>query len=104
MDLRPIDSIQRLLPSSGTLNTVNKAEDASVPGAMFADIFQSMIDTVKETDADKNNKEYLLAVGELDNPAELTIALKKYETSVALMVQMRDRALEAYNEIMRISV
>ena len=79
-------------------------ENQTAPGAMFSDIFQSMIETVKETDAGKVEKEYLLATGQLDNPAELSIALRQYEASVTLLVQMRNKALDAYNELMRISV
>jgi len=71
---------------------------------MFADIFQSAIDNVKQTDAEKNHAEYLLATGQLDNPAELTIAATKAQTSVELLVQLRSKALESYNELMRINL
>lgn len=71
---------------------------------MFGGIFQSAIDNVKETDAEKTQLQYLMATGQLDNPAELTLASSKYEMSVNLLVQLRNRAVEAYNEIMRISL
>jgi len=72
--------------------------------AIFSDIFQSAIENVKETDAEKNRAEYLLATGQLDNPADLTIAATKAQTSVELLVSLRSKALEAYNELMRISL
>ena len=68
------------------------------------DIFGAAIDAVKETDAEKTQMEYLMATGQLDNPAALTIASTKAQLSVQLLVQLRNRALEAYNELMRISV
>lgn len=71
---------------------------------MFADIFQSAIDSVKSTDAEKNKAEYLLATGQLDNPAELTIASTKAQLSVELLVQLRNKALDAYSEVMRLSL
>ncbi len=73
-------------------------------GAAFTDIFTSAIDAVKETDAEKTQMEYLAATGQLDNPAALSIASSKAQLSVQLLVQLRDRALDAYNELMRISL
>lgn len=70
----------------------------------FADIFTTAIDAVKETNADKVQAEYLLATGELDNPAELTIAAAKELQATQLLVKLRDTALDAYNELMRISI
>ena len=72
--------------------------------SMFGGIFKSAIDNVKETDAQKTQLQYLMATGQLDNPAELTLASSKYGMSVNLLVQLRNRAVEAYNEIMRISL
>ena len=48
--------------------------------------------------------QYLMATGQLDNPVALSMASTKYELSVSLLVQLRNRAVEAYNELMRISL
>ena len=53
---------------------------------------------------EKNRAEYLLATGQLDNPAELTIAGTKAQLSVDLLVQLRNKALDAYTELNRISL
>lgn len=71
---------------------------------LFGDIFQSLVDNVKETDAAKNEAYYALATGQLDNPAEASIAATQAELSVSLLVQMRNKALDAYSELMRISL
>ena len=70
----------------------------------FTDIFQSAIDAVKTTDAEKTQMEYLMATGQLDNPALLTIASTKAQLSVELLVQLRNKSMEAYNELTRISL
>ena len=67
-------------------------------------IFKSAIENVRATDDEKNKAEYLLATGQLDNPAELTIAATKAATAVSLLVQLRNKALDAYNELMRINI
>ena len=71
---------------------------------VFADIFQYAIGNVVEAEEAKNHAEYLLATGQLDNPAEATIAAAKMELSVDLLVQLRNKALDAYNELMRIGL
>ncbi|MDF2814452.1 MAG: fliE [Paenibacillus sp.] len=96
----PIEGIQ---PISGFLPTDKKTNTENGTG-MFATIFQSAIDNVKQTDAEKNQAEYLLATGQLDNPAELTIASTKAQLSVELLVQLRSKALDSYNELMRINL
>lgn len=88
------------------LSTANQTQSAqkSDPTDLFGDVFTAAIDAVKETDAEKNQTQYLLATGQLDNPAALTIASTKAQLSVDLLVQLRNKALDAYNELMRLSV
>lgn len=71
---------------------------------LFSDIFQSAIDNVRQTDAVKNDAQYRLATGQIDNPAEVTIAATQASVAVELLVQLRDRALDAYSELTRISM
>lgn len=76
----------------------------SISGTPFQHIFETAVEAVKETDAEKVKAEYLLATGQLDNPAALTIASAKAGLSVDLLVQLRNKALDAYSELMRISL
>lgn len=99
--INSIEKLQALNPLK-TEQTVNNTSETS--GDLFSSIFQSAIDYVKETDAEKTEAEYLLATGQLDNPAELTIAASKSELAVELLVQLRNKALDAYSELTRISI
>ena len=84
-----------------------RAEQEAAPereGSPFSDIFQSAIDAVRATDAEKTQLEYLMATGQLDNPALLTIASTKAQLSVDLLVQLRNKSMDAYNELMRVSL
>lgn len=94
-----LGSISSLVDTS----TFVEAEDGYT-GATFADILVSAVENVKTTDETKNEMEYLLAVGELDNPAELTIATTKAQVAVELLTQLRTRALDSYNELIRMSI
>ena len=50
------------------------------------------------------NLEYELATGQIDNPAEVTLAASKASTAAILLMEMRNKAVDTYNEIMRISL
>ena len=73
-------------------------------GTLFANVFQSAIDNVRETSAVQANLEYELATGQIDNPAEVTLAASKASTAAILLMEMRNKAVDTYNEIMRISL
>ncbi len=70
----------------------------------FTDIFQASVDAVRETDQEVSEMEYLMATGQLDNPAQLLIAQSKASSAVSLLFDLRNKAMEAYNELMRISL
>lgn len=72
--------------------------------SMFKSIFQSAIEDVVTTDQDLNQAEYLLTTGQLDNPATVTIAGAEATLAVNLLVQLRNRAQEAYTQLMNINV
>lgn len=97
-----ITPIQQLTSVVGEQQTQSTA--ASSAGGMFESVFRSAIDSVKETEATKNEAEYLMATGQLDNPAVLMIAETKSSIAVELLVQLRNKAMEAYSEITNISL
>ena len=70
----------------------------------FGQIFRSLIQNVRDTDAEFTQAQYLLATGQLDNPAQLSIAAYKNQIAVDLLVQMRNKALDAYNELKNLNV
>lgn len=100
--LTPMEKLTPLTPLSPKEEP--KVKDASQKESVFGAVFRSAIDNVKETDAEMNKAQYLLATGQLDNPAEVTIANTKAAAAVDLLVQLRNKAVEAYSELMRISL
>ncbi len=73
-------------------------------GNVFGDVFQNMVKQVEETQLDVENKQYLLATGQLDDVHSLPIAEAKAALSIEMLVTLRNKALESYNELMKISV
>ena len=101
--MNTIQPLWEQMPLQG-IRPEQTTETPDKSGGAFTDIFQSAIDAVKETDAEKTQMEYLMATGQLDNPALLTIASTKAQLSVDLLVQLRNKSMDAYNELMRISM
>lgn len=68
----------------------------------FKGIFEEAIENVKTTDQNLAKNQYLLATGQIDDPHTVNIAASQAQLSVDLLVALRTKALEAYNEIMRL--
>lgn len=101
-----IGSIQPLWDTISLDKTNTKENNASSQNGfpVFADVFQNAINNVKQTDAEYSEAQYLLATGQLDNPAVATIAGTKATLSVQLLAELRNKALDAYSEITRMSI
>ena len=82
---------------------------AAVPSAgrnelPFKEIFNSAVQNLKETEIASNNDTALLALGELDDLHTLGINATKAYLAERFVVELRNRAMEAYSEIMRMNV
>lgn len=102
METNPISAIQPLW--EGSLFGAQENDGAQGRDLSFLGIFQGAIDNVKEADDEKSKAEYLLATGQLDDPSTMMTVLSKYQLSVDMLVQLRNKALDAYSELTRMSL
>lgn len=72
--------------------------------APFQEIFSNAIQNLKETEITSNNDTELLASGDIDDLHTLGINATKAYLAERLVIEMRNRALEAYSEMMRINL
>lgn len=77
---------------------------AAGTGADFAAMIKDSLESVnrKQVEADKAAAE--LASGQNGNIHEVMIKMEEAEISLRLMVQMRNKIVEAYQEVMRMQV
>lgn len=102
--LTPMEKLTPLTPLGVDAKEDKAGRAASQGGeSVFGAIFRSAIDNVKETDAEFKESQYLLATGQLDNPAAAMIAAYKSQTAVNLLVQLRNKAQDAYSELTRMN-
>ena len=98
------NTIQKIAPPVRSGQEEQPAALDEVKDSPFGSIFSDMIQNVKDTDAEFTQAQYLLATGQIDNPAQVNMAGYKAELSLSLLIQLRDRALNAYNELKNMSV
>jgi len=96
--------IEPIAPIKGIqVNELNKASNEK-KNISFKSIFENAIDDYKNAEAEVDKDIYKLAVGETDDLHSLMINAQKAEISLDLVIQLRNKALDAYNEIMRMGV
>lgn len=89
--------------SLGSLTSTQKTEMGE-GGSLFKDIFGNMISDVKEAEENLTQQQYLLATGQIDDVHTLGVAASEAQLAIDMLVQMRNKAVEAYNELMRITL
>ena len=70
----------------------------------FQSVLEDTVQNVYDTQKDVEQKQYLLATGQLEDAHSLPIAQAKAELSLEVMISLRNKAMEAYNEILKMSV
>lgn len=98
MYIEPINPVKEI-----NIEKLNKTKEKD-KGLSFNSIFDTAIDNYKKQEAEVNNDIYRLSAGETDDLHNLMINTQKAQISLDLLIQLRNKALDAYNEIMRIGV
>ena len=105
MDISSLHNI-----SSGVIREAaerNATAGEKKAGAGFEDFFGKAVDSIKTTTAylsDAENEKIRWALGETESTHELSIAMQKASTALQYTVAVRDKFLEAYREIMQMTV
>lgn len=74
------------------------------PETSFADILTDSLKTAAELDSADKASAIELLIGQNDDLAGLLLDAQKAELSLTLALQIRNKVLDAYNEIMRMQV
>jgi flagellar hook-basal body complex protein FliE len=98
-----IDSIQGL-NSVNPLQQQQSTNSVQNTGSLFSDIYNSLINNVNSTDEALQGDIVKAAEGELDNPHQLVIDSTKANIALQLLLSVRNDALNAYNEIIKMSI
>jgi flagellar hook-basal body complex protein FliE len=86
-----------------SLPKTNGAE-VSKAGEAFSKMLSTTIAQVNQADINGDKAIEKLHTGEAKNLHEVMIAVEEADISIRMLVQMRNKALEVYNQIMQMQV
>lgn len=79
-------------------------EGAKAVDKSFGDILNQAINEVNQTEQNSITMMEKLATGEIDNVHEVFIAGQKAELTLNMAIEVKNRVVDAYKEIMRIQL
>ncbi len=87
-------------PLQETLSWTQKAPS----GDSFSDMLTKAVGGVDETMKDSEQKIQSFIAGETENVHDVMISMQRAQLSFQMMVEVRNKAIETYNEISRMQI
>lgn len=77
---------------------------SDAPGKSFADTLKDAVGSVNQLQKTADTKMQQLATGKTSDIPEVMMAVEKADIALRLMVQVRNKIIEAYQDIMKMQV
>ena len=109
MDGFTVSNANRFL-DSGKIQTgssefsTNRTSESGSPGKSFADTLNEAVQSVNTLQKDSDKAMQNLATGRTDNIAEVMLSADKADIALKLMVQVRNKIIDAYQDVMKMQV
>ena len=97
-----INGLSAPLPGGGLFEPVSGAADENLPS--FSDMLSAAIRDVNGLQKAAEAKNVDLAAGRVEDLSEVMIAAQKAALALQLTVQVRNKVVEAYQEIIRMQM
>lgn len=82
--------------------TPKPGETTGTPGQKFGDVLKKSIAEVNRMQDDAEGAIEALSTGKTDNVAEVMTAVQKADLAFSTLLQIRNKLLDAYNEVRQI--
>lgn len=89
---------------AGSVARPSATEPTQAGGASFGDVITKAVDALSESHAEADRLAVQAATGDLNAVHDYTVAATEAQLLTQLTVEVRNRAVEAFNEIMRMQV
>jgi flagellar hook-basal body complex protein FliE len=86
-------------PTNRTDNATGTGAAGGVGNKKFGDVLKDSIAEVNRLQADADQAINALSVGKTDNVAEVMTAVQKADLAFKTLLQIRNKLLDAYNEV-----
>jgi flagellar hook-basal body complex protein FliE len=93
--------VQLIDSPSSILKTDQTLQQTALP---FQSVFEDAVNNVIETQQEADAQALLISTGQSDDLHTLSIASTKASLSLELLVQLRNEALDAYNNLMQMNI
>ena len=108
MDGLSISTAQDLLQTGKTFSEMSKKrvtpEVSDPSSASFGDTLKDAVEKVNELQKDADIKMQKVATGESTNISEVMIAAERADIALKLMMSVRNKVIDAYQEVMKMQV
>ena len=98
---RPMQGLQELRRPD---MSAGRARATQMEGVSFSDYLADQVNHVNQTVVDADQRVADVTTGKSHNLHEMMVALNKAELSLQMLTQVRNKAVEAYKELMRMSL
>ena len=112
LDASSIGAIQGRFPSElprlgnfPDMNSVTPGQESeSVRGPGFCDTLGGLLHDVDSIQKSSNEATRRMLTGEIEDVHQVMVAMEEAQTSFQLMMEVRNKLVEAYREVMRMQV
>ncbi len=102
MAVNSISQVKQLIPDNVGLSSIN--EEAKTPEISFGEYLNSALMKVTDMENQASKLKEDFALGKTDNIPEVLIAGEKAGIALQFTMQIRNKILDAYSEIMRMQI
>lgn len=99
-----MNSIQGLTQLASTVQAVTPESAVTKSSNAFGDMLKDMVNETNQAQINGDKAVENLQAGNAEHLHEVMISAEEAEISLKMLVQMRNKALSAYEEIMRLQV
>ncbi len=99
-----MNSIEGLANLAGTAQQVTQESEVSKSSNAFGDMLKNMVLETSQQQTNGNQAIEDLQTGKAEHLHEVMISVEKADVSLRMLVQLRNKALTAYEEVMRMQI
>jgi flagellar hook-basal body complex protein FliE len=111
MDGLTISTADNLIESGRTLSEIRRDKQSPAAGGAgetegksFADTLKDAVQSVNQLQKDSDMQSEKLATGTAKSIPDVMIAAEKADIAMRLMIQVRNKIIDAYQEVMKMQV
>ena len=97
----PIAPIGSVLPVTGTQGVAGTAATTGTGGSGFATAMTGAVDELQQLQSTSNDLAVKAVTGDLDDIHNATLASTRAQVTLELVAAVRNKGVDAFNEIMR---